>query len=79
MTEQELLKRITVEPGKLSGRPCVRGHRISVAHVVSLVAQGLTVENIIDEHPELEPLDITACLTYAARRVDHPVVRLAAE
>jgi uncharacterized protein (DUF433 family) len=79
MDSKKLLERITVEPDKLGGKPCVRGLRISVAHVVSLVAQNLSVAEIIDEHPMLEPEDITACLTYASRRVDHPVVRLAAE
>jgi uncharacterized protein (DUF433 family) len=77
--DEDLLARITVETAKLAGKPCVRGFRISVAHVVALVAQGLTIDEIIDEHPELEAQDVTACLIYASRRVNHAVARLAAE
>ncbi len=79
MNEPELLKRITVEPDKLGGKPCVRGYRMSVANVLALLAQGATLGEIFDDFPFLEADDISACLLYAAKQVDHPKALLAAE
>ena len=70
----DLLSRITVEPGKRSGKPCVRGLRITVADVLGWLASGESVEAILAFHPDLEPDDIRACLAYGAREVDHPGV-----
>ena len=70
----DLLSRIAVEPGKRSGKPCVRGLRITVADVLGWLASGVSVEAILAFHPDLEPDDIRACLTYGAREVDHPGV-----
>ena len=66
------LERITVEPGKRGGRPCVRGLRITVTDVLELLAQGLTPDDVLKQMPDLEPDDVRACLTYAARYMDHP-------
>lgn len=74
MTEAELLGRITVEPGKCGGRPCIRGMRIRVLDVLQLLAAGETTETILDEFPYLEREDISASLLYAARQMDHSVV-----
>jgi uncharacterized protein (DUF433 family) len=60
------LDRITVEPGKLGGRPCIRGLRISVETVVQLVATGWSFDEILEDYPHLEREDITAALEYAA-------------
>lgn len=79
MDEKKLLERITVEADKLGGKPCVRGYRITVANVLALLAQGASYEEIFEDFPFLEMDDIYACLSYAARQVDHPKVRLAAE
>ena len=68
----ELLDRITIEPGKRGGRPCVRGIRITVTDVLELLAQGLTIEQVLKQMPDLEPDDVRACLAYAARYLDHP-------
>ena len=68
----DLLTRITIEPGKRGGRPCVRGIRITVSDVLELLAQGLTAEQVLAQMPDLEPDDIRACLAYAARYLDHP-------
>ena len=67
-----LLQRITSEPGKLGGRPCVRGLRIRVVDVLDLLAAGLSHEEIVAELPDLEPEDIRAALAFAARRVRSP-------
>lgn len=66
------LERITIEPGKRGGRPCVRGIRITVSDVLELLAAGLTPEQVLKQMPDLEPDDVRACLAYAARYIDHP-------
>jgi uncharacterized protein (DUF433 family) len=74
MTEDELLSRITIEPDKCGGRPCIRGMRIRVLDVLQLLAAGETPEDILTEFPYLEREDISASLLYAARQMDHPVL-----
>ena len=64
-------ERITVEPGKRGGRPCVRGLRITVYDVLEQLAIGLSPEQIIEDFPELELEDIHACLGFAADRERH--------
>jgi len=59
-------ERITVEPDKMGGVPCVRGLRIPVATVVGMVAEGLRVEQILADYPSLEAGDINEALQYAA-------------
>jgi uncharacterized protein (DUF433 family) len=69
-----LLSRITINPEQCGGRPCVRGMRIRVSDVLDLFAAGLSAEQILEEMPDLERDDLQACLQYAARRLDHPVL-----
>jgi uncharacterized protein (DUF433 family) len=59
--------RITVEPGKRSGQPCIRGLRITVWDVLGWLASGLTEEQILSDYPELEKADFPAVFDYAAR------------
>lgn len=70
----DLLDRITIRPDTCGGRPCVRGMRIRVSDVLGMLATGEAVESILDHHPDLQPDDISACLAYAAREVDHAVI-----
>ena len=65
---EEWRSRITIEPGKRGGRPCIRGMRISVYDVLSYLAAGMTVEQVLDDFPYLTREDIQACLAYAAER-----------
>jgi uncharacterized protein (DUF433 family) len=58
--------RITVEPGKCDGKPCIRGLRIPVHLIVRLVANGKLPAEIIADYPELEPDDIRQAIEYAA-------------
>jgi len=75
MREMEnLSERITINPEQCGGRPCVRGMRIRVTDVIELLAAGLTAEQVLKELPDLEPEDIQACLLFAARKLDHPIV-----
>jgi len=61
-------KIITIEPGKRSGKPCIRGMRITVSDVLEYLASGMTEEEILNEFPELTSEDIRACLAFAADR-----------
>lgn len=72
----DLLERITVNPRQCGGRPCIRGMRIRVKDVIDLFVAGLSVEEILEEMPDLEREDLYAALAYASVRVDHPVVAL---
>lgn len=74
MRESELLARITIDPERCGGRPCIRGLRVRVIDVLELLAAGETPEQILAEYPYLEPDDIAASLLYAARQLDHPVL-----
>jgi len=70
---------ITLEPGKRSGKPCIRGLRISVQDVLDWLASGMTTDDIVANYPELQSDDVLACLAYAAERERHgATVNLAA-
>ncbi|MFT5366290.1 MAG: hypothetical protein ACI8V2_001237 [Candidatus Latescibacterota bacterium] len=70
----ELAERITVNPEQCGGRPCIRGMRIRVSDVLDLLANGLTTNEILEELPDLEREDVSACLRFASQRLDHPVI-----
>ena len=70
----EIAERITVNPEQCGGRPCVRGMRIRVSDVLDLLANGLSEEQVLVELPDLESEDVRACLRFASRSLDHPVV-----
>ena len=70
----EHMDRITVNPDQCGGRPCVRGMRIRVSDVLDLLAAGFSAEDVVVELPDLEREDIAACLRFASRRLDHPVL-----
>lgn len=59
-------ERITVDPDRMGGVPCIRGLRFPVATVVAMVADGMSTEEIVAEHPDLEAADVAASLRYAA-------------
>lgn len=63
----ELMDRITFEPGKLSGKPCIRGMRITVHDVLGYLASGMTYDEVLADFPELELPDIFASLAWAAK------------
>jgi uncharacterized protein (DUF433 family) len=64
---EKRLERITFEPGKMGGRACIRGMRITVGVIVSLVSEGVSWEEILTDYPDLEREDIRQALAYAAR------------
>ncbi|MHB0936297.1 MAG: DUF433 domain-containing protein [Armatimonadota bacterium] len=70
----KLQERITIDPEQCGGRPCIRGMRIRVSDVLDLFAAGLSSEALLAEMPDLQAEDLQACLEYAARRLNHPVL-----
>ena len=64
--------RITIEPGKRGGKPCIRHMRITVYDILNMLANGMSNEDILNDFPELELEDIKACLAFAADR-EHKV------
>jgi uncharacterized protein (DUF433 family) len=59
---------ITIEPGKRSGKPCIRGLRITVYDVLSYLAAGMSIDDVLADFPNLTKDDILACLAFAAER-----------
>jgi uncharacterized protein (DUF433 family) len=62
----EIIDRITIEPGKMGGQPCIRGHRFTVEHLLNLVGAGWTLEQIQEDFPFIEAADIQQAVAYAA-------------
>ena len=71
------LDRITLNPQRCGGRPCVRGMRIRVKDVLDLLAAGVQAAEILADFPFLKPDDILATLEFAAAQTDHPVFQTA--
>ena len=69
--------RITIEPGKCGGKPCIRGMRIRVCDILELLANAASIEEILADYPCLERDDILAAIAYAAQQTNHVVVEVA--
>lgn len=74
MATQQLLDRITVNPDVMVGKPTIRGLRITVEQILKALAGGVTVQDLLEDYPELEPEDIQAVLLYAAELVSEEQV-----
>jgi uncharacterized protein (DUF433 family) len=74
--EAELLKRITIIPGLMGGRPTIRGIRFQVSDVLGYLAAGMSENELLQNFPFLEEDDIKAALLYAAKKINHPVIRV---
>lgn len=70
----KLLDRITITPGQCGGRPCIRGMRIRVTDILSLLSAGASHREIIEDYPTLEDDDILAALSYATVQTDHAIL-----
>lgn len=77
LAAMKLHERITVEPDKCGGRPCIRGLRVRVTDILGMLAEGVSHEEILKDFPYLEADDIKAALAYAARQSDHAVLQTA--
>ena len=73
--QSDLLSRITIEPGKCGGQPCIRGKRIRVTDILQLLGAGASYDEILRDYTFLERDDILAAVTYAARQTDHIVLQ----
>jgi uncharacterized protein (DUF433 family) len=76
----ELLGRISVDPRICFGKPCIRGHRIWVSLILDLLSTGLSIDDVLEEYPQLTREDVLACVAYGAemsreRFVDVPLER----
>ena len=67
------LERITFDPKRCGGKPCIRGMRIRVLDVLELLAHGMTAEEVVKELPDLEIEDVGACLAFAAKCAARPM------
>lgn len=74
MKQQELLERITMKPGLMSGRPVIRDMRFPVGDILEMLASGMSVEDILEQHPILEREDINAALLYASLKMKNTIV-----
>ena len=72
--QTELLKRITIVPGLMGGRPTIRGMRFPVGDIYEMLASGMSIEDILEQHPALEKEDIQAALLYAAFRTKNTMI-----
>jgi uncharacterized protein (DUF433 family) len=72
--QKSLLERITINPGIFGGKPIIRGLRFRVIDVLEMMANGMTKEQILEEHPILEEKDITACLLYASMILNNTAI-----
>lgn len=66
MTATDALERISIDPAICGGKPCIRGHRIWVSVILGLLADGMTVGEVVDEYPGIEDADVRACIAYGA-------------
>ena len=74
MERTELLSRISVDPLVCFGKPCIRGHRIWVSLILDMLANGLTVTEVLAEYPQMGVMDVQACLAYGAEMTRERVV-----
>lgn len=72
--DTELLKRITIVPGLMSGKPAIRGMRFPVGDILEMLANNMTIDEILEQHPILEKEDIQAALMYAAFRTKNTLI-----
>jgi uncharacterized protein (DUF433 family) len=80
MERDRLLEKISIDPRVCFGKPCIRGHRIWVSLVLDLLASGLSIEEVLEEYPQLSRENVLACVAYGAkmsreRFVDVPLER----
>ena len=69
MNQEDILKRIVLMPDVMTGKPVIRGTRLTVQYILNLLAQGLSEKEILAEYQDLQKDDITACLLYASKTI----------
>lgn len=71
MKDEQLLKRITINPQVMVGKPVIRGTRLTVEYILNLLAHGATVAEILEEYDDLTQEDIQACLLFATKSLEN--------
>lgn len=79
MLRDELLARISVDPGVCFGKPCIRGHRIWVSLILDFLAAGDSIDEILQSYPDLQRDDILACIAYGAEMSRDRFIELRSE
>jgi len=79
MNREELLQRIWIDPGRCSGKPCIRGHRIWVSLILDLLAAGESVEAILEDYPGISREDVQACIAYGSEMARERFVEIPLE
>lgn len=79
MKREELLARISIDPNVCFGKPCIKGHRIWVSLILDFLADGMSVQQILEEYPGLEEADILACIAYGAEMARERYVEIPLE
>lgn len=79
MLRDELLARISVDPGICFGKPCIRGHRIWVSLILDFLAAGDSIDEILQSYPDLQRDDILACIAYGAEMSRDRFIELRSE
>ncbi|PYU92136.1 MAG: hypothetical protein DMG26_17100 [Acidobacteria bacterium] len=79
MTRQELLSRISINADVCFGKPCIRGHRIWVSLILDFLASGETMEEILEDYPQLAREDVLACIAYGAEMARERYVEIPIE
>ena len=79
MTRDELISRISIDPQVCFGKPCIRGHRIWVSLILDLLADGITIQDILNDYPGLVEADVLACIAYGAEMSRERYVELPIE
>ena len=74
MDKPDLLARITIEPGKMGGKPCIRGMRLLVVDILDILAGGGTTEDVLRTYDELEREDVLAALAYASEAANRTII-----
>jgi len=67
----KILERIVIDPKVMTGKPVIKGTRLTVQHIIDLLANGATIDEILLEYKGLKREDILACLRYASKSIDH--------
>lgn len=70
MSDRELLERITLDPKVMTGKPVIRGTRLTVEYILNLLAHGATVEEVLEEYEGLTREDVRACLLFATKSLE---------
>lgn len=70
MTDSQILSRIAVDPAVMVGKPVIRGTRLTVEHILNLLAHSSTIEEVIAEYPGLMTTDVQACILFASKALE---------